>query len=93
MYLIILTYSFISICNGRRAIVVLDGTYIYIQKSDNFHFQRRTYRLHKGRSLVKPMVVVTSTGYFMTVVGSYLSDAKNNDASIPTYDQYQRGRY
>ena len=28
------------------------------------------------------MVVVTTTGYFVTVVGPYLSDAKNNDASI-----------
>jgi hypothetical protein len=65
-----------------QAIVVFDGTYIYIQKSGNFHFQRRTYSLHKGRPLVKPMVVVTTTGYFVTVVGPYLSDAKNNDASI-----------
>jgi hypothetical protein len=65
-----------------QAIVVLDGTYIYIPKSGNFHFQRRTYSLHKGRPLVKPMVVVTTTGYFVTVVGPYLSDAKNNDASI-----------
>ena len=64
-----------------QAIVVLDGTYIYIQKGGNFHFQRRTYSLHKGRPLVKPMVVVT-TGYFVTVVGPYLSDAKNNDAFI-----------
>jgi len=28
------------------------------------------------------MVVVTTTGYFVTVVGPYLSDAKNNDAFI-----------
>lgn len=34
-----------------RAILVIDGTY----KIDNFHFQRRTYSMHKGRPLVKPM--------------------------------------
>jgi len=28
------------------------------------------------------MVVVSTTGYFVTVVGPYLSDSKNNDASI-----------
>jgi len=38
--------------------------------------------MHKGRPLIKPMVVVSITGYFVTVVGPYLSDSKNNDASI-----------
>ena len=68
--------------SNSQAILVLDGTYIYIQKSNNFHFQRRSYSLHKGRPLVKPMVVVTTSGYFVTVVGPYLADSKNNDASI-----------
>jgi hypothetical protein len=77
-----LAHTLFSDITESQAIVVLDGTYIYIQKSGNFHFQRRTYSLHKGRPLVKPMVVVTTTGYFVTVVGPYLSDAKNNDASI-----------
>jgi hypothetical protein len=65
-----------------QAIAVLDGTYIYIQKSNNFHFQRRTYSLHKDRPLVKPMVVVSTDGYFLTVVGPYLADHRNNDAAI-----------
>ena len=33
------------------AIVVLDGTYIYIQKSSDYDFQRRSYSMHKNRSL------------------------------------------
>lgn len=61
-----------------RAILVIDGTYIYIQKSDNFHFQRRTYSMHKGRPLVKPMVICTTSGY----LGPYYADSKNNDAAI-----------
>lgn len=65
-----------------QAIAVLDGTYIYIQKSNHFQFQRRTYSIHKGRPLVKPMVVVSTDGYFLTVVGPYLADSRNNDASI-----------
>ena len=28
------------------------------------------------------MVVVTTTGYFVTVLGPYLADCKNNDAAI-----------
>jgi hypothetical protein len=65
---------------GTQAILVLDGTYIYITKSGNFQFQRQSFSIHKGRPLVKPMVIVSTTGYFVSVVGPYI--AKNNDASI-----------
>lgn len=34
------------------AIIVLDGTYVYIQKSSNYTFQRMSYSLHKHRPLV-----------------------------------------
>ncbi|CAG2229897.1 unnamed protein product [Mytilus edulis] len=59
------------------AILVIDGTYIYIQKSGQFQFQRRTFSMHKHRPLVKPMVFVTTTGYFVSVMGPYLAD--NNE--------------
>ncbi|KAK3095980.1 hypothetical protein FSP39_021599 [Pinctada imbricata] len=68
-----------------KAILVLDGTYIYIEKSNNFHFQRRSYSLHKGRPLVKPMVITTTTGYYVSILGPYFADSKNNDASILTH--------
>ena len=61
-------------------ILVLDGTYIYVQKSNNFSFQRLSYSMHKSRCLVKPMVIVSTTGYFIDILGPYV--AKNNDASI-----------
>uniref|UniRef100_K1RG30 Uncharacterized protein n=1 Tax=Magallana gigas TaxID=29159 RepID=K1RG30_MAGGI len=64
------------------ALLVLDGTYIYIQKSTNFSFSRRSFSLHKHRPLVKPMMVVTTSGYIVSVLGPYLSDSKNNDAGI-----------
>ena len=38
--------------------------------------------MHKGRPLVKPMVIVTTSGYFISVIGPYLANSKNNDASI-----------
>ncbi|KAK3097763.1 hypothetical protein FSP39_012967 [Pinctada imbricata] len=66
-------------------ILVLDGTYIlyiYIQKSANFSFQRHTFSMHKHRPLVKPMMVVTTTGYVVSVLGPYLADTRNNDSSI-----------
>ncbi|CAG2188196.1 unnamed protein product [Mytilus edulis] len=66
-------------------ILVLDGTYIYIQKSNNFSFQRKSFSLHKSRPLVKPMVVVSTTGHFVSILGPYLS--RNNDASILNHEE------
>lgn len=64
------------------AIIVLDGTYIYIQKSSDYDFQRRSYSTHKNRSLLKPMVIVGTDGYILDVIGPYFADSSNNDASI-----------
>ena len=49
---------------------------------NNFSFSRRSYSLHKHMPLVKPMVVVTTSGYTVSVRGLYLADCKNNDAGI-----------
>ncbi|XP_033730151.1 uncharacterized protein LOC117319467 [Pecten maximus] len=66
----------------KPAILVIDGTYIYIQKSGQYLFQRRSYSMHKHKPLVKPMMFVTTTGYIVSVIGPYFADSKNNDAGI-----------
>ncbi|CAG2251516.1 unnamed protein product [Mytilus edulis] len=66
----------------ETGILVLDGTYIYLQKSSHHHFQKQTYSMHKGRSLVKPMMIVATDGYILNVLGPYYADGHNNDASI-----------
>ena len=43
------------------------------QKSRNNEMQRQTFNLHKNRSLVKPMVVVTTTGYIVAIFGPFFS--------------------
>jgi hypothetical protein len=43
-----------------QVIIVMDGTYLYMQKSSNNEFQRRTFSMHKHRHLIKPMIT-TST--------------------------------
>lgn len=68
--------------NETSAIIVLDGTYIYIQKSASHTLQRKTYSIHKGRPLVKPMMVVGSDGYILSMLGPYYGGHKNNDAAI-----------
>lgn len=77
-----LAQEMFSDIDSTSAILVLDGTYIYIQKSGNYTFSRRSYSLHKHRPLLKPMMIVSTTGYIFTVLGPYLADAKNNDSSI-----------
>lgn len=56
--------------------------YIYIQKSGNYTFSRRSFSMHKRRPLLKPMMIVSTTGYIVSVLGPYLADPKNNDSSI-----------
>ncbi|KAK3107904.1 hypothetical protein FSP39_024854 [Pinctada imbricata] len=66
----------------KPVILVIDGTYIYIQKSNNFQFQRKSYSMHKNRPLVKPMIIVSTSGYIVSVLGPYHANQKNNDANI-----------
>lgn len=61
-------------------ILVIDGTYLYVQKSANFLFQRITYSLHKFRNLVKPFLIVCTDGYILDVLGPYA--ATTSDATI-----------
>lgn len=42
------------------AIAVADGTYIYIEKGGNYSFQKRSYSVHKGKPLLKPMMPVAT---------------------------------
>lgn len=57
------------------------GTYIYTEKSSSDHtFQRKSFTDQKKRNLVKPMVIVSTTGYIIDIVHPYL--ARNNDAMI-----------
>lgn len=65
---------------GQKPIVIMDGTYIYIQKSANYRYQKETYSLHKYRNLVKPFIIVCCDGYILEVLGPY--PATTSDAQI-----------
>lgn len=70
----------IHAATANKIILVLDGTYLFIQKSDNFDFQRNTYSRHKHRNLIKPMKAVFTNGYIAYVWGLY--KGAENDPSI-----------
>ncbi|KAJ8670934.1 hypothetical protein QAD02_002193 [Eretmocerus hayati] len=65
---------------AESSIFVWDATYVYIQKSANYLFQRSSYSLHKHRCLVKPMIAVTTRGRIIKVFGPY--SAQDSDATI-----------
>lgn len=64
----------------RKPIVIIDGTYLYVQKSSNYMYQKDTYSLHKYRNLMKPFLIVCSDGYIVDVLGPY--PATTSDATI-----------
>jgi len=47
--------------------------------------------MHKSRPLVKPMMIVNTTGYILDVFGPYFADGKNNDAKILNSLMKERG--
>jgi len=69
----------------QSLIIILDGTYFYIEKSSNIDFQKRSYSMQKFRNLVKAMIVCMPDGYIIEVEGVFYADGKNNDASILNY--------
>lgn len=79
--------------NIPEAITYVDGTYAHIEKSRNFETRvlRQSYCVHKGRHLIKPILVVASDGYILEVYiqGPYFSDSRNNDAAL-LQDQFER---
>ena len=66
------------------AICVTDGTFTYIEKSSTYNFQR-PYSVHKGRPLVKPMMMAASEGYILSLLGPHLADGHNGYATIPEH--------
>lgn len=64
----------------KPAITICDGTYIYVQSSSNYTYQKRTFSLHKHTNLVKPFLIVCCDGYILDCLGPY--KATTNDATI-----------
>ena len=52
----------ILLADNDKAILILDSTYIYSQKSANNKLQRKSYSVHKKSSLVKMIIVVSTNG-------------------------------
>lgn len=69
-------------CNGdsTRPVVILDGTYIYIQKSTNFEIQKLSFSNQKKRNFIRVMMCVTTDGTILFALGPF--PATQNDANV-----------
>ncbi|XP_022834004.1 uncharacterized protein LOC111361820 [Spodoptera litura] len=66
--------------NTKPAIVMCDATYVFMQSSTNYLFQKQTYSLQKLDNLVKPFMIVCCDGHIIDCLGPY--KATTNDATI-----------
>ena len=64
----------------KPAIAICDGTYVYVQSSSNYKYQKQIYSLHKYTNLVKPFLITCCDGYILECVGPY--EATKNDSTI-----------
>lgn len=66
--------------NQSKVVLIFDGTYIYVEKSNNQTFQKKSYTDQKKRNFVKVMMCVTTNGKIVFASGPYA--AVDNDAKI-----------
>ncbi|KAF9809419.1 hypothetical protein SFRURICE_003516 [Spodoptera frugiperda] len=60
-------------------IAICDGTYIFIKKSSNYLYQKKTYSLHKYDNLIKPFLIVACDGYIIDVSGPYAATQTDSE--------------
>lgn len=66
--------------SSQHGAIIFDGTYLRIEKSFDFEFQRQTWSVHKHYNLLKPMMAVYPNGKIAGIWGPY--SGKKNDATI-----------
>lgn len=69
--------------NERKVMLVCDGTYIYIEKSQNYTHQKKTFSRQKKRNFIKVMNVTSCDGTIVYAIAPF--PATKNDASILQY--------
>lgn len=75
--------------NQSKAILICDGTYIYINKSRNYEFQKATYTDQKKRNFIKVMMIIAPNGTIVYALGPFPANA--NDAKI-LRENYENSR-
>lgn len=68
--------------NPDCLVTIVDGTYIRIGRSNDYTVLQKSFCVHKGQHIFKPMLLVTTTGYIIDIIGPYFANGRNNDARI-----------
>lgn len=76
----VLSRNLFSPNDPNKTVQIWDATYLYIEKSHNYEYQKYTYNSHKKRNYVKIMMCVLTDGTIIAAFG--LFKATENDASI-----------
>jgi hypothetical protein len=58
--------------------LVMDGTYVYIDKPQDFTLQQLTYSGQKKRNLLKPFMIVLPDGYILDASGPWYANGNIN---------------
>lgn len=66
--------------HSPKVVLICDGTYIFVNKSRNYAFQKKTYTDQKKRNFVRIMMCVTANGTIIYATGPY--KASDNDAKV-----------
>jgi len=75
-------YTLFEEVDRSKIFLVMDATYVYIEKPGDFATQKLTYSGQKKRNLVKPFMVVLPSGYILEASGPWYATGANNDAGI-----------
>ena len=66
--------------SSKKGAIIFDATYLNVEKSFDFEFQRKTWSVHKHHNLLKPMIAVYPNSRIAGVWGPNLG--QKNDATI-----------
>lgn len=69
--------------NEKKVMLVCDGTYIYVEKSENYMHQKKTFSGQKKRNFIKVMNVTACDGTIIYAIAPF--PAVQNDAKILEY--------
>lgn len=68
-------YKIFEEADRTKNFLVLDGTYVYVEKPGDFELQKKTFSGQKNRNLVKPFMVVFPDGYILDAT-SWFADGE-----------------
>jgi len=76
-------YTLFEEVDRSKIFLVMDTIrYVYIEKPGDFATQKLTHSGQKKRKLVKPFMVVLSSGYILEASGPWYAKGANNDGGI-----------